>query len=176
MRVGELKVYDGVESVNGKEARVIVAATSQRTAVAALAQFGIGISVRRLMTYWTISSDQRASEIALSQPGQAFGQRPDNAFYPLPRRAVPQSSAPAAPKVPKDPDGRRQYDKEKREDSDATKRARGERRLTSWLPKEAADALDQMTGGSAERGAVREALTAALLAYTAKQPTAKRKA
>lgn len=176
MRTAELKVYFGDHVIDGKRRPVIVAASSQRTAVAALANFGIGISVRHLVTYWATTGNRKQCEIALSAPGQAFAASSIDAadYAPLPRRQ-PSPGAAAAPKVPKDPEGRRAYDKEKRVDSDESKRARGERRLTSWIPKEAADALDNITGGSAERGAVREALTDALIAYAA-LPRSKRKA
>ena len=59
----------------------------------------------------------------------------------------------------------------RRADSDEAKRARGERRLTTWLPKEAAEALDRLTGGSKERGAVQAALVLALTTCAAQQGT-----
>lgn len=176
MRKAELKVYTGWSMIDGKQRTVIVAASSQRTAVAALANFGIGISVRHLVTYWTITGNRKQCALALSAPEQAFAASSldTDDYAPLPRRKLSQGAT-AAPKVPKDPEGRRAYDKEKRVDSDESKRARGERRLTAWIPKEAAEALDKITGGSAERGAVREALTDALIAYAA-LPRSKRKA
>lgn len=176
MRFGEMKVFDGTETIDGAEVRVIIAATSRNAAVAALEKFGLSVSVRRLVTYWTQSTDRRICDIALSEPGQAFGQRQDNAFFPLPQRPLVRPAGAPVPRVPKDPEGRKAYDKEKREDSDANKRARGERRVSTWIPKEAAAALDKLTGGSKSKGAVQEALVLALIATADRQPTAKRKA
>jgi len=178
MRIGEMKVYSGASMVNGKQVAVIVAATSQRTAVAALENFGIVISVRHLITYWTVTGNRKACEVALAQPGLAFAATSldSDDYAPLPQR-IPAPRQLGEPKVPKDRDGRRTYDREKRGESDTAKRERGERRLTCWIPKEAAEALDKMTNGSAERGAVRDALTLALVAYANQQkPQAKRKA
>ena len=176
MRFGEMKVFDGREVIDGKEVRVIIAATSRNAAVAALEKFGLSVSVRRLITYWEQSRERVICEIAMSEPGQAFAQRDDNAFYPLPLRPLMRSAEAPAPRVPKDPEGRRIYDKERREESDASKRARGERRVSTWIPKEAAEALDKLTGGSTTKGAVQAALIQAILTAANAQPTAKRKA
>jgi len=174
MRTGELKVYRGAERINGKQVHVIVAATSQRTAVAALANFGIGISVRHLVTYWSVTSNSKECEIAMLHPGQAFASSStqDTDFAPLPRRSLPPP-APVLPRVPKDPEARKEYDKRNRENSDSSKRARGERRLSTWIPKEAAEALDKLTGGDTTRGAVQAALVQAILFSASRQDAAK---
>jgi hypothetical protein len=177
MRFGTMKAFEGTETIDGKEVRVIIAATSRNAASVALEKFGLAVSVRRLMTYWKQDPERIICEIAMSEPGQAFAQRADRAFYPLPVRPLVRPEGAPEPRVPKDPEGRKAYDKEKREDSDTNKRARGERRVSTWIPKEAADALDRLTGGSKSKGAVQAALVQAILAASAgAQPTAKRKA
>lgn len=80
-----------------------------------------------------------------------------------------EAAAVKVPKVPTDPEERKAYDRQRVARSDSAKLARGERRLTSWIPKEAADALDKLTGGSKERGAVQAALVLALTTCAAQQ-------
>ncbi len=166
MRKAELKVYNGSSVVGGKQRTVIVAASSQRSAVAALANFGIGISLRHLATYWTVTGNRKQCEVALSQPGQAFAASSldTDDYAPLPARAL-APPGPKVPKIPTDPEERKLYDLKRRENSDKAKLERGERRVTTWLPKEAAAALDRITGNSAERGAVQAAIARALLHY-----------
>lgn len=56
-------------------------------------------------------------------------------------------------------------DAQRRARSRAEKIKRGEMRVDTFLSPEASQALQQITGGSAEKGAVKAALEAALLAY-----------
>lgn len=171
MRNMELKVFSGAALVNGKQVHVILAASSQRGAVAALHGVGLDVSVRHLTTYWRVTGNEQDRAIALASPGKvlAASSLQSSDFKPLPPR--PLAKVPQPPKVPTDPEARKRYDVARRADSDEAKRARGERRLTTWLPKEAAEALDRLTGGSKERGAVQAALVLALTTCAAQQGT-----
>jgi hypothetical protein len=171
MRKMELKVFGGWTLIDGKQVAAVVAASSQRNAVAALAEYGIGLTVRELVAYWPITGNRKQCEVALAVPGTVYAASSldTDDYKPLPRRPLPKTAAKREPKVPTDPQGRKLYDKERREVSNATKIERGELRINSWIPADAAAALDQMTGGSRERGAVREALALALKTYVAHQ-------
>lgn len=54
---------------------------------------------------------------------------------------------------------------QRRKRSDDLKRERGEERLTMWLSPEASKALNQITGGSKERGVIQAAVNNALLDF-----------
>jgi hypothetical protein len=169
----EMKVFNGWTMKNGKQVAVIVAASSQRKASAALAEFGIDASVRAIQSYWAITGNKKHCEVALAVPGQAFAASSldSDDYKPLPRK--PLAKVPQLPKTPTDPEGKRLYDKNRREASDKNKRERGERRISSWLPPEAAAALDRLTGGDESRGAVRAALVLALTTCAATQEAQK---
>jgi ABC-type xylose transport system substrate-binding protein len=164
MRKMQQKVFHGLDFVNGKQVSVVVAASSQRAAVEALRGVGLNVTVRHVADYWNVTGNKDQCATALAAPGEVFASSSlDSRDYKaLPKRPLPPPSRPHPPKIPKDPEGFRQYTKARREDSDENKRKRGERRVSTWIPKDAAEALDQLTGGSKERGAVQSALVAAL--------------
>ncbi|MEJ7804433.1 MAG: hypothetical protein WKG03_00715 [Telluria sp.] len=174
----ENKVFRGSDAINGKQVAVVVAASSQRAAVVALQSAGLTVSVRHLASYWSVTGNAKDCAAALSAPGTVFAASSldKHDYKPVPKRPIPAATFPKVPKIPTDPEERRQYDAARREGSDEAKRLRGERRLTTWLPKEAADALDKLTGNNKERGAVQAALVEALLSCAAQRHPAKRKA
>jgi len=99
--------------------------------------------------------------MALSAPGTVFASHGANQddYEPLP--VIPPEQR--QPKMPMD-------DVQRRQKSDAEKIERGELRVNSWIPPEAAAALAKITGGSNERGAIREALSRALVSFAAQIP------
>jgi hypothetical protein len=157
-----LKVFAGLESARGaKQARVLVAATSQQAAAEALRACGLHTTRRTIGQYWSVTGNRRECELAMSMPGAVFASSgiDEDDFVQLP--VIPPEQR--QPKVPMDPVQRRQK-------SDAEKIARGEVRLNSWIPPEAAAALAKITSGSEERGIVRDALTRALISFAAQIP------
>ena len=83
---------------------------------------------------------------------------------------APQPS-PKVPKVPKDPEERKAYDRARRKSSDERKALSGERRLTTWISSEASTALDKLTGGSKDRGAIQTALEKTLIFCAENMPS-----
>ena len=157
-----LKVFAGLESVRGaKQARVLVAATSQQAAVEALRACGMHTTRRTIGQYWSVTGNKRECELALSAPGTVFASSgiDEDDFERLP--VIPPEQR--QPKKPMD-------DVQRRQKSDAEKIERGELRVNSWIPPEAAAALTKITGGSNERGAIREALSRALVSFAAQIP------
>jgi hypothetical protein len=59
---------------------------------------------------------------------------------------------------------------QRRARSDADKVARGEQRINTWIDADAAAALAAITGADQSRGAIREALSLALVAYAQTLP------
>lgn len=180
MRKMELKVFSGM-TTSRPQTRAIVAVSSQRAAVEALQGVGMNVSLRRVATHWNITHNVHECNVALSKPGTVFAAVSANGpgakhFEPMPILSTPLPPEPKVPKIPTDPDEYKVYTKNRRIGSDKNKLERGERRVTTWLPKEAVDALDKLTGGSTERGAVQNALANALIACAAQQSQGKRKA
>lgn len=169
MRKLENKVFSGSETINGKQVSVIVACTSQRAAAEALHAHGLRTTLKHVSTHWVVTGNTATRAIALAAPGKVFAASTMGGkdFKALPVDARDGADQAKLPKVPKDPELRKVYDKERREGSDEGKRKRGERRLTTWLPKDAVEALDRLTGGSTERGAVQAALVKALITCAA---------
>lgn len=160
MTKAALKVFSGSGFILGKQVRGLVAATSQKAAIEALQAAGMSIGPNAFRSFWTATGNEADCETALASPGDVFVTSSTSARDYRPVK--PKATAATLPKVPKDPEERKKYDAKRRAESDEDKRARGERRLTTWLPKEAAEALDKLTGGSTERGAVQAALVRAL--------------
>lgn len=171
MRNMELKVFKSWIVVSDTErADLILAASSQRKAFDALQSVGLDISIRTIAQFWGFTDDENECAIALASPGEVFISPFEAGKYErMPKRELVK--LPKAPKIPTDPEERKRYDAARRGNSDDAKRLRGERRLTTWLPKEAAEALDKLTGGSTERGAVQAALVLALTTCAAQQGT-----
>lgn len=168
MTKAALKVFSGSGFILGIQVRGLVAAASQKAAIEALQAVGMSIGPNAFRSFWTVTGNDADCETALASPGDVFVTSSTSARdY---RRVKPKATAatpPKVPKVPKDPEERKKYDADRRAESDKDKKARGERRLTTWLPREAAEALDKLTGGSTERGAVQAALVRALTASAA---------
>lgn len=64
---------------------------------------------------------------------------------------------------------------QRRANSDAEKVARGEQRINTWIAADAAAALAAITGSDQSRGAIREAIGLALIAYAQTLPTKRKK-
>lgn len=171
MRKMKQKVFKGATFNNGKQVAVVVAASSQRNAVAALHEYGLNVTIRELATYWSVTGNKIDCETALAQPGQVFIASTLEAqdYKPLPHCPLVKPSTPPEPKIPKDPEGKKLYDKSRRIASNTSKRQRGEVHVNAWLPPEAVEALNKLTSGSRERGAIKAALVLALTTCAAQQ-------
>ena len=161
MRQMELKVFRSWIVLDDKQTDVMLAASSQRKAFAALQSVGLDISIRTIAQFWGFSDDETECAIALASPGEVFVSPMDAGNWKvLPKREL--AKPPKEPKIPTDPEGIKRYNKTRREASEAGKRARGEVRVNSWLPPDAVAALRLLTGGDESRGAVQKALVLAL--------------
>lgn len=63
----KLKVFGGLMIINGKQVRIIVAATSQKKAAELT-----GVSLAHLRDYWSVTGNAVELDVALSKPNTVF--------------------------------------------------------------------------------------------------------
>ena len=69
----ELKVYGGLAFMsNGKQSRIIIAATSRKAASEGLQKVGLYVPVSHITGYWSITGNAKEIEIALLHPLAPF--------------------------------------------------------------------------------------------------------
>ncbi len=79
--MSKLKVYGGLTTINGKQARTIIAATSMASAAeAVVACTGDRVPPSRFRNYWVVSGNHLEMTLALGRPGVVFRASPNNRY------------------------------------------------------------------------------------------------
>jgi hypothetical protein len=151
----KIKVFAGSDFIGGKQVRVIVATTSRNKVVEALTACGLPVSLSQVTAHFVDTGNKVERATALAAPGEVFAASSllSKDFAVVPRK---RTATKAREKLPA------MSAAERRGKSDAAKRERGERRLTTWISPEAGEALNKLTGGSTAKGAIQHAIEAAL--------------
>jgi hypothetical protein len=154
----KIKVFAGSDFIDGKQVRVIVATTSRNKAVEALNACGLWVSLGHVTTHFCDTGNKVERATALAAPGEVFAASSlmGKDFAVVPKKGAKRTATKARERQPA------MSAAERRGKSDAAKRERGERRLTTWISPDAGEALNKLTGGSTAKGAIQHAIEAAL--------------